>query len=145
VDQVRSLRGQILALDTAPLIYYIEDHPLYAPRVDPFFAAAEQGELTIVTATITLVKVLVQPFRQGDVQLMRRYRDILLNAAGVRAVPLTPAIAEVAARLRAAHRLSPPDAIQLATGLTEGAASFLTNDRRLPQIPSLPLLLVDEL
>lgn len=145
MDKVRALRGLILALDTAPLIYYIEDHPTYAQRIDPFFEALEQGELTMVTSTITLVEVLVQPYRHGNMQLLQRYRTILLNAIGLRTIPLNPIIAEEAAKLRAAHNLSPPDAIQLATALTEGAAAFLTNDRRLPHLPSLPLLLADNL
>lgn len=138
-------RGRIVALDTAPLIYYIEDHPIYARRVDPFVELMEQGNLTLVTATITLVEVLVQPFRRGDVSLMQRYRDILLNTTGLHAIPLIPRIAEEAAKLRATYNLSPPDAIQLATALSEGAAAFLTNDRRLPELPSLPKLMVDDL
>ena len=145
MDQVRELHGRILALDTAPLIYYIEDHPTYAQRIDPFFEALEQVELTMVTSTITLVEVLVQPYRHSNMQLLQRYRTILLNATGLRTIPLNPVIAEEAARLRASHKLSPPDAIQLATALTEGAAAFVTNDRRLPRLPSLTLLLVDNL
>ena len=38
-----------------------------------------------------------------------------------------------------------PDAIQLATVCHEGAAFFLTNDTRLPSIPGLITLVLDEL
>lgn len=145
MEQVAQLRGQIIALDTAPLIYYIEDHPTYAQRVDPLFAALERGEVTMVASTITLVEVLVQPIRLRDFALMQRYRAALLNAIGLRLIPLTPAIAEEAAQLRATYNLSPPDAIQLATALVEGATAFLTNDRRLPHLPTLTTILVDKL
>ena len=78
-------------------------------------------------------------------QLLQHYRTILREAIGLRTVPLNSLIAEEAAKLRAAHNLSSPDAIQMATALTEGAAAFLTNDHRLPRLPSLPLLLADNL
>lgn len=34
---VDSLRGLTFAIDTAPLIYFIEEHPTYSPIVGPFF------------------------------------------------------------------------------------------------------------
>jgi hypothetical protein len=33
------LRGKTVGLDTAPLIFYIEDHPTYADLLAPFFEA----------------------------------------------------------------------------------------------------------
>ena len=35
---VEDLRGTTVGLDTAPLIFYIEDHPTYADLLAPFFA-----------------------------------------------------------------------------------------------------------
>ncbi len=40
---VEDLRGKTVGLDTAPLIYYIEDHPIYAELLAPFFAAVAAG------------------------------------------------------------------------------------------------------
>lgn len=54
-------------------------------------------------------------------------------------------VAEEAARLRARHNLRTPDAIQLATAIRSGASSFLTNDRHLPKLAPLNLLLLDQL
>lgn len=142
---VEQLRGQVVALDTAPLIYFIEEHPLYLPLVEPFFAALDRGELRVVTSTVTLLEVLVQPLRHGDTALMRRYRDLLLGVDGLSSIAVSPRIAEEAARLRATHRLAAPDALQLATGLVEGAGAFLTNDARLPRLATPQLLVVDEL
>ena len=51
-----------------------------------------------------------------------------------------------AARIRAAHiSLRTPDAIHLATAITSGARYFLTNDKGLPALPNLQMLLVDNL
>ena len=144
-DWLGEIRGQIVALDTAPLIYYIEEHPLYLPHLDPFFEAIDRGEIRVVTSTVTLMEVLVQPLQRGNFRVVERYRKILLDVAGLRTVPVTTTVAEEAARLRAAHRLAPPDAFQLATAITEGATAILTNDLRLPRLASLPLLILDEL
>jgi len=42
-----------VALDTAPLIYFIEKHPVFGPRVRPVFAALASGEISAVTSTVT--------------------------------------------------------------------------------------------
>jgi predicted nucleic acid-binding protein len=145
VGWVEPLYGHIVGLDTAPLIYYLEAHPLYLPRVDPFFDALDRGELQIVTSTVTLIEVLTQPLRQGNAALAQQYRDLLLNTQGLTVQAVTPAIAERAARLRAVHAFRTPDAIQLATALAAGASSFLTNDGKLAGVSGLRVLVVDQL
>ncbi len=144
-DWVTSIRGQLIALDSAPLIYYIEENPRYLPLLDPFFIALDEGAIRVVTSTMTLLEVLVRPLRQNDVRLAQRYRDILLDVPGLYTVALSASIAEGAARLRATHRIAPPDATQLATALSEGATVFLTNDTRLPRLPNLRTIVLDEL
>lgn len=145
MDWIGSLRGNVVALGTAPLICFIERHPSYLALVRPFFQALDRGEFRVVTSTMTLVGVLVHPFRSKNTVLAQQYRDLLLNVSGLTTVPLSPPIAEAAARLRATHNLRPPDAVQLATAVSTGAAAFLTNDTRLPRLDTLPLLVLDEL
>ena len=67
----------------------------------------------------------------------RRYREILLNAENLTTALLSHEIAEEAARLRAEYNIRTPDAIQMATAIHEGASFFLTNDARLPSLPTL--------
>ena len=50
-----------------------------------------------------------------------------------------------AARLRAFHNIRTPDSIQMATVITMEAAFFLTNDKRLPSLPNLKILMLDDL
>jgi predicted nucleic acid-binding protein len=143
VEWIRALRGQTVALDTAPLIYFIEQHPDYAARLKPFFQAADRREFRIVTSLVTLIEVLVHPLRHGRADLASQYRDILLRSPALTAFPIDETIAEEAARLRAAHRIKTPDAIQLATAIRAGAACFLTNDANLPGLPGVTRLVVD--
>ncbi len=145
IEWINELHNTIVGLDTAPLIYYIEEHPQYLPVVDPFFDALDRKELTVITSTITLLEVLVHPLRSNETALIAEYRDILLNTPNLTTFEVNSAIAEEAARLRAGHHLRAPDAIQLATAISGGASFFLTNDLRFPEIEHLKILVVDEL
>jgi predicted nucleic acid-binding protein len=143
---IEALFGTVVGLDTAPLIYFIEEHPTYLPLVRPFFQAVDRGDLRIITSVLTLTEVLVHPLRNGDRSLADQYRRILLHARQVTTVPVSEEVAEEAAQLRGAHGLRTPDAIQLATAVRSGASSFLTNDSRLPKsIASLKLLILNQL
>jgi len=145
VEWIATLQGKVVGLDTTPLIYFIEENPAYLKTVHPFFEAMDHGEFSVVTSIVTLLEVLVHPFRHGDTTLAQQYRDILLNVEGLATILLSQDIAEEAARLRAAHNIRTPDAIQMATAIHEGASFFLTNDARLPSLPRLKILVLDKL
>jgi predicted nucleic acid-binding protein len=135
VEWIDSLRDTIVGLDTAPFIYFIEEHPVWLPRIQPFFHALDRGLFRAVTSTVTLTEVLVHPFRRSQGVLVEQYRQILLSARNLTTMPVTAVIAEQAAELRARHNLRTPDAIQLATAIHAKAGSFLTNDKEI----SLPV------
>lgn len=139
------LKGGIVGLDTAPLIYFIEKHPTYWGIVHPFFAAMTRGDFRVVTSMVTLLEVLVQPLRRRDRELAQQYRDILIDAEGLTAMPLSQEIAETAARLRAEHNLRAADAIQAATVIHAGASFLLTNDARFLSLPEFSVLLLSKL
>ena len=145
MEWLEALRGTVVGVDTAPLIYLIEENPIYLPFVRPFFEAVDRGEFRVTTSVLTLTEVLVHPMRHGDQGLADQYRQILLQASEVTTVPVSEMIAEEAAQLRARHGLRTPDAIQLATAIHSGASSFLTNDSRLPGFASLNLLVLNQL
>ncbi|MEH2240474.1 type II toxin-antitoxin system VapC family toxin [Nostoc sp.] len=139
------LQGQIVGLDTAPLIYFIEENPNYLNVTGAFFEAMFRGEFSVVTSVLTITEVLVYPLRQGNTVLAQQYRDILLNSQGLTTMEVFPDIAENAAQLRADYNLRTPDAIQMATAIRGGASFFLTNDARLPSLPALSVLVLDRL
>jgi predicted nucleic acid-binding protein len=61
-----SLQGVTkLAIDTAPLIYLIEDHLDFGKPVREVIQRAENGKLDLVTSILSLTEVLVQPLRQA--------------------------------------------------------------------------------
>lgn len=145
MEWVDRLQGEVIGLDTAPIIYFIEEHPIYLAPMRYFFQALERGSFRAITSTVTLLEVLVQPLRENNVSLADEYRDILLNASNLQTMGVSDAVAEQAARLRAQYDLRTPDAIQMGTAVHEGASFFLTNDTRLPSVSNLNLLVLDNL
>jgi predicted nucleic acid-binding protein len=142
VEWINALKGKTVGLDTAPLIYFIEENPTYIETVRLFFEAMDRGSFLVVTSTVTLLEVLVHPLRSNNRELAAEYRDILLNSRLV-TLEVSNAIAEQAAQLRATHNIRTPDAIQISAALDAGATHSFTNDIRLPDIPSLQIISLD--
>ena len=144
MEWINDLQGKTVGLDTAPLIYFIEENSVYIKAVRLFFEAMDKGNFTVVTSIVTLLEVLVHPLRNNNKELAAEYRDILLNSR-LLTLEVSNAIAEQAAHLRATHNIRTPDAIQISAALEAGATHFFTNDIRLPEIPSIQILSLDAL
>ena len=142
---VEELAGKSIALDTAPLIYFLEQRSPFAEALRPLFQLVDTGQATMVTSVVTLLEVLVLPLRSGNEALAQEYRDILLNGANLHTVAITPNIAYEAARLRAESRLKTPDAIQLATAMLCHADVLITNDRDFGDSPTMHILRLSDL
>ena len=129
-----------VALDTSVFIYFIEEEPRFLPHILPLFEQADRGTRVLVTSTLTLLEVLVVPYRAGAPQLAERYEQLLTRGRGVRLVDITRDQLRAAAQLRAATGARTPDALQLVSALSTGCKTFVTNDRRLPAVPGLQVI-----
>ena len=98
-----------------------------------------------VTSTITLLEVLVKPFREGKLELAEQYKNILTTARGIEVSEITNPVSIRAAELRAKYNLHTPDAIQAATAIENDAAYFLTNDFKLKSIKEIVVVTLSEL
>jgi predicted nucleic acid-binding protein len=135
---VEDLPDQALVLlDSAPVIYFLENHPKFAKRFAPLFEAHAAGRILFATTTITLCEVLTGPQKAGDAPLVRRYRTVFDTW---RLVELDADIAESAALLRATLGLKLPDAVQVASALAINADALATHDRDFSRISSLRIL-----
>jgi predicted nucleic acid-binding protein len=127
-----------IGLDTAPFIYFIEQQPEFLPIVRPVFAAIGEGRLAACTSALTLLEVLVVPYRSGQAPLADQYEQFLAHSRGLRLIELDHPQLRAAAQIRARHQtVRTADAIQIAASLTGGCSVFVTNDRQLPQLPGL--------
>jgi predicted nucleic acid-binding protein len=135
-----SLGGGAVAIDSAIVIYFIEEHPKFLPAILPLFRDADQGKRQLITSSITLLEVLVVPYRAGDRALADRYEALLTRSRGIQLVDATRDQLRAAAQLRAATGVRTPDALQLVAALGAGCTAFVTNDRRLPAISGLRIV-----
>jgi predicted nucleic acid-binding protein len=122
----------LVLLDSAPIIYFLEDHPKLGPRFQRLFDEHSKGRLRFAVATITIAEVLAGPLGAGDESLARRYRSILESW---QVVALDAEIAESAARMRASFRLKLADAVQVASALAVNADALVTHDRDFSKVP----------
>ena len=130
--------GATVLVDTAPWIYLLEDHAEFAPRFLGLFEAAERGQIQLALSTVTLAEVLTGPFKASQTALAKRYETAL---GAYQLVPLSTAVASLAAQLRVQYRLKLPDAVQLASALQIGAVALVTHDRDFSAVQGLPVLM----
>ena len=136
---------QRLYTETAPLIYYVEEHPKYVAKMDAIIKAIEDRPIEAVSSVITLTEVLTRPVKLGNTRLEREYRDILLHSGGFRLLTITARIAESAAALRARYNLRTPDALHVAAGIDARCDAVLTNDTGIKRVTEIAVLVLDEL
>lgn len=142
---IQKLKNKKVFLDTAPLIYYIEENQLYFSILDKLFLENSKGEFLFQTSVITLLEVLVLPMRKNEFQLVDQYQKILCNSPSINIFDLNIEIAKKAAGFRAKYGLKTPDSIQLATAVFASADYLFTNDTRLKAVKELKILVLNEL
>ncbi|MDX2075718.1 MAG: type II toxin-antitoxin system VapC family toxin [bacterium] len=142
-DALRNIT--ILAIETAPFIYYVENHPVYSNKINHIFQIIEANGIKITTSAITLTETLMKPMKVGDLQVENNYRELLTRHKTIQLFSVTPNIAENAARLRARYNLRTPDALHIATAIESKSDAFLTNDLALKRIVEVRVLILDEL
>ncbi len=127
----------LLLVDSAPIIYVLEDHPDLAQVFRPVFEAHDNGLVRLAVTTVTLAEVLTGPLSARDEVLAERYRSTLKSWF---VVDLDAEIAESAARLRSALKLKLADAVQAASALAIGADALVTHDRDFSAVRDLRVL-----
>jgi predicted nucleic acid-binding protein len=137
--------GDIIFLDTAPFIYFFEQHPDYFPAIEMLFDRLYETDAQAITSIITYIELTTQPARRGKAQLVCKYRDYLTNSENISLFPLDLSIADQAVELRAQHHFKTPDAIQLGTAIACGADYIITNDKEWQRVEEIQVVMVGEL
>jgi hypothetical protein len=87
-----------------------------------------------VTSSLTLLELVVVPYRSGNRLLAAQHEAVLTQARGIRMVDISLEHLRIAAQLRAAAKIKTPEALQLGTALDQRCPVFLTNDGRMPDV-----------
>lgn len=137
-------RHRILGLDTAPLIYFIEDVDPYADLIDPVFNLLEHRRLHAVTSTITLAEILSKPLAEKKFGLIDEIKFTLKTFPTLSMIAIDEQLAEAAALIRARYKIRLPDALQIAAAIQGEATLFLTNDKRIKKVDALEVLVLSD-
>jgi len=116
--------------DSMLFIYWLEDHPQHAVRMNRILERMRERGDRLCTSVFTVGEVLTGLYKRNEAEMAAQVHDAL-RAPGIELIPFTADTADSYARIRATHRVSPPDAIHLASASHAGVDLFLTNDHRL--------------
>ena len=103
-------KHRVVGLDTAPLIYFIEDVRPYADLLNPVFNRLEGHGLGAVTSTITLAEILTKPLVDKNFSLVDEIKFTIKTFSTLSMVAIDEKLAEAAALIRARHAIRLPDA-----------------------------------
>jgi len=138
-------KHQRIGLDTSMFIFEVEESRKYIEMVHPIFRWLEKPESYGITSTVSMLELLVHPYRRSDLDTVNRFYALLSTYPNLHWVELTLPVADAAARLRAEFNLKTPDAIQAASAMSLQATGFISNDPAFKRLESLDVIILDEL
>ncbi len=123
----------------------MEENARYVRLVNPIFAWLEGPKGHAVTSTITMLELLVQPYKLPDMDRVNKFYALLSTYPHLNWIAPTLEIADSAARLRAEYNLRTPDALQAATALVCEATGFISNDAGFKKVAGFEVAILEEL
>ena len=132
-------------VDTAPMIYYLENSSLYMHSIKKFFAMCIEKNIQLVTSAITVEEYLVFPYSDEKMELVDNFKRFI-EFMNIEVVNIDPLIAEQGAKIRGMYKnFNAMDALQIATAIISGCDMFFTNDKQLRQEKELPCITMEDL
>lgn len=125
-------------VDTAPLIYLIEQVPHYSSLVAQRLSATD----VLVVSDLSRLECRVKPLRDGNTALLDEF-ERFFNDSVSDVLPLSRDVVDRATEIRAHYGFKTPDAIHLAVAAMSNCDLFFTADHRLDRfaevkVESLP-------
>jgi uncharacterized protein len=116
--------------DTVLFIYWLENNPYYAKRVDEVYSRMKARGDQLLTSSFTFGEVLAGVYRKRQANLAAEMR-LQLQEVVSEVVDFTVETADRYGQIRSGLKLPPADAIHMASAAQAGTDLFLTNDKRL--------------
>ena len=92
-----------------------------------------------------MTELLVQPYRDSRQELVDEFYALLATYPNLDWIAPNLEIADIAARIRATHRLRTPDALQAATAIHARATGLVTNDPVFSRVETFETMVLDQL
>lgn len=132
-------------IDTAPLIYFLDDDINYAKRMEQIFQKILEKKRMLLTSAITCTEYLTVPYRTQNMEKAEIFFEFLSDC-NVQIYSIDVDIAKRAAKIRARYKdFKTMDCLQLATACLAECDLFLTNDRQLRQFNEMKCSTVEEI
>ena len=125
-------------LDTAPVIYTIEQVPEFAFHVREYFST---GEYSFVVSDLTRLECRVKPLREQNNSLLVDYDLFFANVVS-ETILLSRDVIDRATAIRAQYNFKTVDAIHLSAAIMSNCKRFLTNDHRLDRFNDIAIDIV---
>lgn len=104
-------------LDTAPIIYYLENSVLYRDKMKRFFEDCLNREIKLVTSVITVEEYLVFPYATGKMEFADNFRRFI-DYMKIEVAAIDDETAERAAEIRGHFKhFKAMDALQIAAAI----------------------------
>ena len=132
-------------IDTAPFIYFLEDHPVYSDTIKQFLMQCIERDVRIVTSVVTVEEYLVYPYAKQRMDLVDNFKAFM-ECLNVDIIDINENIAELAAKLRGKYEgFKGMDALQIAAAMEGQCDTFFTNDKQLMREQEIPCVTLDDL
>lgn len=115
----------MIFVDANVLVYLVEDRTELGDVVRQKFSGLASE---VAVNPLVALECSIQPLRNGDSVLARRYERLMESLV---MLDITREVYQMAAKVRAQHRLTVVDALHLATAQFHLCDGFWTNDTRL--------------
>lgn len=110
------MTGSKFFIDTAPLIYLVEENPKFVEKISLFLADSIQNNSQLITSVLTVAEFEIKPRKLNRLDVISKF-DKIAKAAFI-VEPISWDIAKISAGLRAKYSsLKGIDSLQVACAL----------------------------
>jgi len=119
--------------DTMLFIYWLEANPSHVKQVEKIYRRMEERGDQLCTSVFTLGEVLTGTYKTAGADEVTKIREYFESSA-VRLLPFNTDVADQYAQIRVQWRVSPADAIHLASAAVAGTDLYISNDASLKKL-----------
>jgi uncharacterized protein len=123
-------------LDANTVIYLIERPPNLGSKARARVAALLAFGERLSVSDLVRMECQVGPLKANDLLLLANYARFF-GSPDLSVLPVSPAVCDRAARIRAQYGFKPLDSLHLAAATEHGCARFLTSDAPLKRFPDV--------
>lgn len=132
-------------IDTAPIIYFLENSSLYMEPMERFFTKCVKEHKQIVISALTVEEYLVSPYSNGQMEYVDNFKKFI-KYMNVEVVDIDATIAERGAKIRGQYKnFKAMDALQIAAAIVRKCDIFFTNDKQLRQEREIPCITMEDI